>query len=226
MDGNGRWAKARNLPRIAGHQQGAHAARECIIAAIDQQVRYLTLFGFSAENWKRPASEIKDLMSLLAFYLNSERQLLLEKNVRFRVIGEREKLEPDLNNQINLLEEETKNNTSLDLILAISYGSRQEIIRAAQKLIEYNKITSLYKDNLFTEKDFTRFLWTSDIPDPDLIIRTSGEQRLSNFLLWQSAYAELLFLDVLWPDFTRKDFAASIDVFQKRQRRYGMVDYE
>lgn len=226
MDGNGRWAKARNLPRIAGHQQGAHAARECIIAAVDQQVRYLTLFGFSAENWKRPVSEIKDLMSLLAFYLNSERQLLLEKNVRFRVIGEREKLEPDLNQQILLLEEETKNNTSLDLILAISYGSRQEITQAVQKLIEYNKITSLYKDNLFTEKDFTGFLWTSDIPDPDLIIRTSGEQRLSNFLLWQSAYAELLFLDVLWPDFTRKDFAASIDVFQKRQRRYGMVDYE
>ena len=148
MDGNGRWAKARNLPRIAGHQQGAHAARECIIAAVDQPVRYLTLFGFSAENWKRPVSEIKDLMSLLAFYLNSERQLLLEKNVRFRVIGEREKLEPDLNQQILLLEEETKNNTSLDLILAISYGSRQEILNAVKKTAELVKNGDISTDNI------------------------------------------------------------------------------
>lgn len=224
MDGNGRWAKLRHLPRIAGHQQGVSAVRECISAAIDQNVKFLTLFGFSAENWKRPVSEINELMVLLGFYLHHERALLQEKEIQFRVIGQRDRLTPEIIEQIDILEDLTKGNNKLQLTLALSYGSRQEIIHAIQQIVDQEIKNPSTTYPVIDENRFSQFLWTSGIPDPDLIIRTSGEKRLSNFLLWQSAYSELIFLDVLWPDFSKEDFVKAIHTFQKRQRRYGMIN--
>ncbi|MBL0337715.1 MAG: isoprenyl transferase [Rhodospirillaceae bacterium] len=224
MDGNGRWAKSRQLPRIAGHQQGVLAVRECISAAISQKVKFLTLFGFSAENWKRPVGEIKELMGLLGFYLQHERQLLQEKDIQFRVIGQRDRLTPEIMEQVDILEDVTKNNKKLQLTLALSYGSRQEIVQAIQQIVEQRLQYPSITHPMIDEHMVSQFLWTSGIPDPDLIIRTSGEKRLSNFLLWQSAYAELIFLDVLWPDFSKDDFIKAIHTFQQRQRRYGMIN--
>lgn len=224
MDGNGRWAQSRQLPRIAGHQQGVLAVRECISAAISQKVKFLTLFGFSAENWKRPVGEINELMGLLGFYLQHERQLLQEKDIQFRVIGQRDRLTPEIMKQIDILEDITKNNKKLQLTLALSYGSRQEIIQAIQQIVEQRIKYPSVAHPMVDEHIVSQFLWTASIPDPDLIIRTSGEKRLSNFLLWQSAYAELIFLDVLWPDFSKDDFIKAIHTFQRRQRRYGMIN--
>ncbi|MEX2454249.1 MAG: isoprenyl transferase [Rhodospirillaceae bacterium] len=220
MDGNGRWAQARGYPRIAGHKQGAEAVRRTIKAAKQLGVRYLTLYGFSLENWKRPAKEIADLMGLLRLYLRQEISELHREGVRIRFIGERGRLEPEIVTLIELAEQKTRANTQLDLIVALSYGSRQEITAAARQLA-VDAAAGRLDPGTIDENAIANRLFTADIPDPDLVIRTSGEKRISNFLLWQSAYAELVFTDVLWPDFSREDLELSIEEFGRRERRYG-----
>lgn len=220
MDGNGRWAQARRLPRIAGHRQGAEAVRVAISAAVDLGVAYLTLFGFSAENWKRPRSEIADLMGLLRLYLRKEIDELDERGVRMRFIGQRDRLAPDIVELIDDAEAQTVNNSTLNLTVALSYGARQEIAAAARVLAEKAVAGELNPDEI-NEDALAGYLETAGVPDPDLIIRTSGEKRVSNFLLWQSAYAELIFVDTLWPDFSKADLEEAIDEYHRRERRYG-----
>lgn len=220
MDGNGRWAKSRGLPRAAGHAQGAEAVRRTVKAASQLGIRYLTLYGFSLENWKRPAKEIADLMGLLRLYLRKEIAELHREGVRIRFIGDRSLLEPDIVSLIEMSEQKTKANTKLDLVIALSYGSRQEITTAVRKLVADVAAGEVDPDAI-DENTLQARLYTSDIPDPDLIVRTSGEQRISNFLLWQSAYAEFVFTDVLWPDFSREKLEDSIEEFSRRERRYG-----
>ncbi len=220
MDGNGRWAQARGLPRTAGHAQGAEAVRRTVKASKQLGVRYLTLYGFSLENWKRPAKEIADLIGLLRLYLRKEIAELHKEGVRIRFIGDRSLLEPDVVSLIEMSEQKTRDNTQLHLTVALSYGSRQEITAAARKLAEDVAAGELDLENVDENSLETR-LFTVGIPDPDLIIRTSGEQRISNFLLWQAAYSELVFTDVLWPDFSRDDLESAIVEFGRRERRYG-----
>jgi len=220
MDGNGRWAKARGLPRTAGHRRGADSVRRAVETARELGVSYLTLYGFSSENWKRPAHEIDDLMGLLRLYLRSEIKELRRNGVRVRVIGDRERLPADIVDLIEGAESGTVVNTALTLIVALSYGARAEITAAARRVAEEVKAGTLEPDAV-DEELFESYLSTQGIPDPDLLIRTSGEQRLSNFLLWQCAYAELVFVDTLWPDFSRGDFEGAVDEFRRRERRYG-----
>ena len=220
MDGNGRWARARGLPRAAGHKAGADAVRRAVESARHFGVRYLTLFGFSSENWKRPADEINDLMGLLRLYLRSEIAELHKENVRLRFIGDRSRFAADIVALLRQAEERTAENTALDLIVALNYGSRNEIVEAARKLME-DALAGRIAPGEVDEARFEAQLSTFGTPDPDVVIRTSGEQRLSNFLLWQSAYAELVFLDIYWPDFFRTDFEHAIREFHRRERRYG-----
>ncbi len=220
MDGNGRWAASRHLPRIAGHREGARAVRRTIEAAIRYGVEWLTIYAFSSENWRRPAGEVLDLTGLLRQYLRTEVAELAKNGVRLRFIGDRTRFDTDIQNDLARAEENTATNTSLNLIVAISYGSRSEILGAARAMAEAMRDGRLDPDAL-TEACFGQFLATGGVPDPDLIIRTSGEQRLSNFLLWQAAYAELAFLDVLWPDFGEAHFAAAIADYARRERRFG-----
>jgi len=220
MDGNGRWAKARNLPRTAGHQRGAEAVKRVAKAAVEVGVSYLTLFGFSSENWNRPAEEVNDLMGLLRYYLRSEISYLHENGVRLRVIGDRARLDPDIVDLITDAEDQTAGNTRLNLTIALSYGGRAEITQAARLLAEHVATGQLRPDQI-TQESFARHLFTSSLPDPDLLIRTSGEKRISNFLLWQAAYAEFIFLDTLWPDFSKEDFEDAVQEYQRRERRYG-----
>ena len=220
MDGNGRWAKARNLPRAAGHKRGAEAVKTVIRSAAEMGVSYLTLYGFSSENWKRPTSEVNDLMGLLRYYLSSEIAYLHKNGVRLRVIGERERLDTDIINMIENAERQTAGNTLITLTIALSYGGRTEIARAARLLAEKVAAGSMSPGDI-DEQALERHLLTTDMPDPDLLIRTSGEKRISNFLLWQLAYAEFVFVDTLWPDFSKEDFAQAIDEFQSRERRFG-----
>lgn len=220
MDGNGRWAKARGLPRAAGHAQGAEAVRRTVKAASELGIRYLTLYGFSLENWKRPAKEIADLMGLLRLYLRKEISELHREGVRIRFIGDRSMLAQDIIALIDMSEEKTRANTKLDLVIALSYGSRQEITAAVRELARKVAAGELTPDSI-DEETLQGRLYTADMPDPDLIVRTSGEQRISNFLLWQSAYAEFVFTDVLWPDFSREKLEDSIEEFSRRERRYG-----
>ena len=220
MDGNGRWAKARGLPRSAGHKQGAESVRKTVKGAISSGVSYLTLFGFSSENWKRPPDEIHDLMGLLRLYLKSEIKDLHKEGVRLLIIGDRENLDKDIIKLIQSSEEMTQNNTRLTLIIALSYGGRAEILHAAKQIAKDIAQGDLQISNI-DEDALSERLFTKDIPDPDLLIRTSGEQRLSNFLLWQCAYTEFIFIDTLWPDFAEVDFENAIKVFQNRERRYG-----
>lgn len=220
MDGNGRWAKARGLPRVAGHKRGAEAVRRTITAAGELGVRYLTLYGFSSENWKRPADEVDDLMGLLRHYLRGEIAELHRNGVRLRVIGDRARLAPDIVALIENAEAMTGANTGLNLIVALSYGARAEITDAVRRIAE-SAAAGKTAPSSIDEETVTRALWTADIPDPDLVIRSSGEKRLSNFLLWQSAYAELVFVDTLWPDFGKDDLLAAVGEFQRRERRYG-----
>jgi len=220
MDGNGRWAKARGLPRIAGHRRGAEAVRRTIVAAAELGIRYLTLYGFSSENWKRPAEEVDDLMGLLRHYLRGEIAELHRNGVRLRVIGDRARLAPDIVTMIENAETMTRSNGGLNLTIALSYGSRAEIVAAAQSIARQAAAGAL-KPEAIDENVVSRALWTADIPDPDLIVRSSGEKRLSNFLLWQSAYSELVFIDTLWPDFGKDDLLSAIGEFQRRERRYG-----
>jgi undecaprenyl diphosphate synthase len=220
MDGNGRWAKKRGLPRIVGHKNGAEAVRRAVAASIELGIRYLTLFGFSSENWKRPPSEIDDLMGLLRHYLRGEIAEMHKNGVRVRVIGERDKLAPDIVTLIDNAENLTRGNERLHLSMAINYGGRAEIALAARAIAA--QVTSgALKPEQVDEDCIARHLFTADIPDPDLLIRTSGEQRISNFLLWQSAYAELVFTETLWPDFAKDDLERALRDYHGRERRYG-----
>jgi undecaprenyl diphosphate synthase len=222
MDGNGRWAKARGLPRTAGHRKGVEAVRRTVEAARKLGVPYLTMFGFSSENWRRPEGEVFDLMQLLRFYLRSEIAELHKNGVRLRVIGDRAKLSGDIVTMIEKAEELTRNNTELNLIIALSYGARQEIVEATRQMVR-DALEGRLSPEEITEESFSARLLTRDVPDPDLLVRTSGEQRISNFLLWQSAYTELVFVDTLWPDFTKRDLEDAIREFNRRDRRYGAV---
>jgi undecaprenyl diphosphate synthase len=220
MDGNGRWAQRRGLPRTAGHRRGADAARIAVRAAAAHGVRYLTLYGFSSENWKRPADEVNELMGLLRFYLRSEIADLHKEGIRLRVIGDRSRLAPDIVNLIGDAERLTANNATLTLVIALSYGSRAEIANAARQLAE-DAVAGRIRPYEIDEATLAGRLFTVGVPDPDLLIRTSGEQRISNFLLWQSAYTEFVFIDTLWPDFSEEDFARAIKEYHGRDRRYG-----
>ena len=220
MDGNGRWAVSRGLPRTAGHHRGAEAVRRSVIGAAELGISYLTLFGFSSENWKRPPTEVDDLMGLLRLYLRSEIAEFHRNGVRLRVIGDRERLSPDLVSMIVGAEEMTGANRRLQLTVALSYGGRSEIARAARVIAERAKAGEI-DPSAIDEQLFEQHLLTAGMPDPDLVIRTSGEKRLSNFLLWQTAYSELVFIDKLWPDFTKQDLEDAIREFRSRDRRYG-----
>jgi undecaprenyl diphosphate synthase len=220
MDGNGRWAKARGLPRIAGHRRGAEAARRAVTAAAELGIPYLTLFGFSSENWKRPTAEIQDLMALLRHYLYGEIAELHRSGVRLKVIGQLARLAPDIVGLIEHAENLTRENSQITLTIALSYGGRAEIVAAVQAIAAQVASGALSADQV-DENCIARHLFTADIPDPDLLIRTSGEQRISNFLLWQCAYSELVFTKTLWPDFSKHDLEQAIDEFCDRERRYG-----
>ena len=220
MDGNGRWAAARGLPRAEGHRRGVEALRRTIRAAGEIGIKIVTIFSFSAENWSRPASEIGELMGLLRRFVRNDLAELHKSNVRVRIIGERTGLDPDIGRLLTEAEELTKNNDGLTLVVAFNYGARQEIVRAVQRItdeIAHGRMTTADIDM----DAITRFLDAPDIPDPDLIIRTSGEQRLSNFLLWQSAYSELGFVPTYWPDFDRAALESAIREYQLRERRFG-----
>ena len=220
MDGNGRWAKAKGLPRTAGHRKGAEAVKEMVKSCIEFSVPYLTLYAFSSENWNRSPSEVNDLMGLLRFYLGKEIKQLHKNNVCVHVIGDRSRLTKEIQKEITKAENLTKDNTALHLTIALSYGSRQEIVDAVKAIATRVESGELAADSI-DESAFETFLYTKTLPDPDLLIRSGGEKRLSNFLLWQSAYAELYFTDTLWPDFAREDLKIALDEFQSRERRYG-----
>jgi undecaprenyl diphosphate synthase len=220
MDGNGRWAAARGLPRVEGHRRGVEALRRTVRAAGEIGIGYLTIFSFSAENWSRPAAEVGELMGLLRRFIRNDLAELHKSNVRVRIIGERDGLDPDIGRLLTEAEELTKGNSGLTLVVAFNYGARQEITRAARRIAE-----AVAKGNIaaadITMDTLSRFMDAPEIPDPDLVIRTSGEQRLSNFLLWQSAYSELVFVPTYWPDFDRATLEAAIREYQQRERRFG-----
>ena len=220
MDGNGRWATARNLPRIEGHRKGADAVRKCVEAAQDLGVQYLTLFAFSSENWKRPVEEVHGLMNLMRIYLKREMAELHKSNVKVKAIGELEKLDQDIRDLITQAEKLTANNDGLMVQIALSYGGRSDILQAAKSLISDVKDGKLDIDNI-NENDISSRLFTAGVPDPDLVIRTSGEHRLSNFLMWQLAYAEILFCATYWPDFSKQDLIDAFEFYQARDRRFG-----
>jgi undecaprenyl diphosphate synthase len=220
MDGNGRWAKARGLPRLAGHQRGAEAVRVVVESCCELGISYLTLYAFSSENWKRPPSEVDDLMALLRHYLRREIGELHGNNVRVCFIGDRSPLADDIKSLIDGAETKTGANTGLTLTIAINYGSHNEILGACKNIAQAVSEGALSLDSL-TEDVFERFLDTANMPPPDLLIRTSGEQRLSNFLLWQLAYSELIFMDTLWPDFSKRNLEEAISEYHGRDRRYG-----
>jgi undecaprenyl diphosphate synthase len=220
MDGNGRWAKARGLPRVAGHQRGAEAVRTAVESCKTIGVKYLTLYAFSSENWKRPATEVDDLMGLLRHYLSREIDQLNRTGVRLRCIGEREGLASDIIKLIDEAEGKTRGNSELTLQIAVNYGGQNEILNACRSIASEVAEGTLSAEQI-SDEVFADHLHTAGIPDPDLLIRTSGEKRLSNFLLWQSAYAELVFLDTLWPDFGKDELLKAIDEYHSRDRRYG-----
>lgn len=220
MDGNGRWAAKRGLSRSEGHKHGLESVRAAVKAAIDLDLPYLTLFSFSSENWSRPQSEIRDLMTLLRRFIRTDLADLHKHGVRIRIIGAREGIEGDI---VRLIEDAvslTSNNSGLQLTVAFNYGSRDEIARAARRMAELVREGKLEPEDI-TPQSMSEFLDTSGLPDPDLLIRTSGEVRLSNFLLWQCAYTEFVFLDICWPDFTRETLKSAIEQFHGRDRRFG-----
>ncbi|GAB4390481.1 MAG: isoprenyl transferase [Thermodesulfovibrionales bacterium] len=218
MDGNGRWAELRGLPRVEGHKRGADRSKEIIRAAVDLDIKALTLYAFSMENWQRPKDEVSFLMKLLELYLKRELADILKLGIRFRAIGELWRLPDNIQGLLRESEEKTAANSGMTLVAALSYGGRSEIIRAVKKAI-----VSGMDPEAVDEESFSQLLDTAGLPHPDLIIRTSGERRLSNFLLWQSAYSELYFTDTLWPDFTSEEFAKAVRDFQVRERRFGAV---
>lgn len=220
MDGNRRWAAAHGLPRIAGHRAGVQAVRRTIEAAIREGISWLTLYAFSSENWRRPHDEVRDLTGLLRHYVRNEVAEMTREGIRLRFIGELSRFEESLRAELAAAEAKTQHNTRLNVIVALSYGARAEIVQAVRAAALAVRDGHLDPDEL-DEGRFASMLSTDGIPDPDLVIRTSGEQRLSNFLLWQCAYAELVFLDVLWPDFAAEHFAAALSAFARRERRFG-----
>jgi len=220
MDGNGRWAKRRLLPRIAGHRKGIEAAKTVVRAAGDLGVDVLTLYAFSTENWRRPADEVGDLMGLLRHFIVSDLDELAVNGVRLRIIGEYKALQPDLVDLIDKAITGTASNSKTTLVIALNYGSQAEILRATRLLAEQVR-DGLIESSDITEQMMDSVLDTADLPPPDLVIRTSGEQRLSNFLMWQAAYAELMFVDTLWPDFGKAELAAALDDYAMRERRFG-----
>jgi undecaprenyl diphosphate synthase len=222
MDGNGRWAQARGLPRFEGHRRGVEAVRRAVRSAIAHDVRYLTIYSFSSENWRRPPDEVAMLMGLLKRFIRNDLAELDRNDVRVRIIGERGNLAPDIAPLLVEAESLTKNNRALTLTVAFNYGGRQEIVEAARRLaieVRDGRVDA----NAIGVDDFAERLDTAGLPDPDLIIRTSGEMRLSNFLLWQAAYAELVFLPILWPDFDDAAFVSALDQYASRERRFGAV---
>jgi undecaprenyl diphosphate synthase len=220
MDGNGRWARQKGFPRVAGHRAGAEALRRTLKAAVAHGVEFLTVYAFSSENWRRTDEEIADLTGLMRYYLERELAELHREGVRIQIIGDIDAFGPDLARRIRSAVEQTRHNQRLTVVIALNYGSRSEIAAAARNLARKAADGSLEADSI-DEAAIAAELDTRDLPDPDLLIRTSGEVRLSNFLLWQSAYAELLFLDTLWPDFGEAEFAAALDRFATRERRFG-----
>jgi undecaprenyl diphosphate synthase len=222
MDGNGRWAKAHGLPRTAGHKRGADAVKRVVQGAGELGIKYLTLFGFSSENWSRPESEVRDLLGLLRHSLENDLMELDSQGIRLRVIGDRMRLPAETVALIANAEEQTASNSRLMLTIALSYGGRQEIVAATRSLAA-DCIAGNLTPGEIDETMFGGRLFTKDTPDPDLLIRTSGEQRISNFLLWQIAYTELVFTEILWPDFNQAELEAAIADFRKRERRYGAV---
>jgi undecaprenyl diphosphate synthase len=222
MDGNGRWAASRGLPRVEGHRRGVEALRRAVRTAMELKIAYLTVYSFSVENWTRPRDEVQALLTLLHRFVRNDLAELHYNNVRVRVIGARGDLAPDLVGLLREAEEVTQNNTGLTLVVAFNYGARQEIAAAARALAEAVAAGRLTPGEIDADAIAAK-LHTADIPDPDLIIRTSGEQRLSNFLLWQAAYAEFVFLPINWPDFGKSDFVAAIEDYAHRDRRFGGV---
>jgi undecaprenyl diphosphate synthase len=214
MDGNGRWARKRGLPRVAGHRSGINAVREVVEGSAELGISFLTLYAFSVENWKRPVTEVRTLMLLLREYLHREIDNLDRNNIRFGTIGRTDRLEPAVRVELDKAIERTSSNTGMNFVVALNYGGRAEIVDAV------NRLLAEHRDSV-DESEFSRYLYTAQFPDPDLLIRTSGELRVSNFLLWQIAYTEMYVTDTLWPDFSRKDLYEAILAFQKRERRYG-----
>ena len=232
MDGNGRWAKKRGLPRTMGHKEGCKAVEALVPEAGKLGIRYLTVYAFSTENWKRSEEEVQGLMQLFRYYAGRLLKSARENNVRIRMIGDRRRFPQDIIDSINLLEKETKDNTGLTFVMAANYGGRDELRRAAMRYAEdykagrvapeaYAGANAKVPEGELTEEGFAAYLDTADIPDPDLVIRTSGELRLSNFLVWQAAYAEIVVTDTLWPDFDREELIRCIEEFNKRNRRFG-----
>ncbi|WP_438748730.1 isoprenyl transferase [Pararhizobium sp. O133] len=220
MDGNGRWANSRGLPRTMGHRKGVEAVREAVRTAGELGIRYLTLFAFSSENWSRPEAEVSDLMGLLKAFIRRDLADLHHQNVRIRVIGDKTNLRSDILPLLLEAEDTTRGNTGITLVIAFNYGSRDEMTRAMRALAIDVAQGRLTADQITPERIASK-LDTADIPDPDLVLRTSGEERLSNFLLWQAAYSELLFIPELWPDFTREVFLAALKTYAGRERRFG-----
>ena len=223
MDGNGRWAQQRGRPRAYGHSKGVEAVREAVRAAGNLGVRYLTLFGFSTENWRRPSDEVDALFDLMKRFVDADLEKLNKEGVNIRIAGRREGLSPDLLAIIERAEARTADNDRCFLTIAFNYGGRDEIVRAARRLAR-DVADGKCDPEAVDEAAFAAYLDTAGMPDPDLVIRTSGEHRTSNFLIWQAAYAELIFLDVLWPDFSAQHFKTALDQFASRQRRFGGVD--
>ena len=222
MDGNGRWASKRHLPRQAGHVAGVNAVRDVVRAAVDIGLEALTLYAFSSENWKRPATEVGALMGLFRLYFRSDMNELIEKGARVRIIGNRTRVDPDIRAMIEESEKRSTGNTGLNLTFAFDYGGQEEIAAAARELARAAMEGRLDPETITPELMSSR-MFTAGLPEPDFLIRTSGERRLSNFLLWQSAYAELLFVDTLWPDFGRQQFLEALTQFTKRERRFGAL---
>jgi undecaprenyl diphosphate synthase len=221
MDGNNRWAVSKNLPSAMGHRKGAEVAKKIIVGCLELGIPYLTLYTFSSENMNRSPEEVSNIMEILKYSLSNEINILIENNIRLKIIGDRAKLSDEINHLIDLCEEQTKNNHNLYLQIALNYGARGEIVHA-QKMLCQDIISGKIDLQDVNEDVLLNYLYTKDIPDPDLLIRTSGEHRISNFLLWQLAYTELYFTKTLWPNFTLRDFKKAIANFYKRERRYGL----
>ena len=220
MDGNGRWAQSKNLPRMAGHNAGMATIKEIVKASSMLGIRHLTVYAFSTENWKRSTEEVSGIFKLIIIYIEKELRELHENNVRVRILGDYEQLPKEAVKSLERSLETTKNNTGLQFNIALNYGGRNEILKSVRKLAKEVEDGTLKADDI-TEEKIAENLYTAGIPDPDMIIRTSGEERLSNYLLWQCAYSEFVFTDVLWPDFTREEYEKTIEIFQNRKRRFG-----
>ena len=222
MDGNGRWAKERGLPRAEGHRAGAESVREVMEACKELSVKYLTLYAFSSENWNRPQAEVKALMALLDRFLDEKTEELNKQDVRLRAIGQLDRLPSSTRKRLELIQERTKDNSSMTLVLALSYGAREEITAAARSLAE-QAISGNISPEEITPELFSENLYTSGIPDPELLIRTSGEMRISNFLLWQISYSEIVIVKKMWPDFRQGDLFDAVEEYKRRNRRFGAL---